>query len=295
MDSEPPGAARRDPGVLVLLCWWPAGPLCPLPFVFPPEPVSHRQHGHRHVDTCVHGHTHKRRHTWAAAPSREAGSRGESLRSRLCPQHPGAALSGAATSSEARRHPRTGLGHRGQGDVGWCVRSLPLLLCLDPEPGGPRESHTYLPSHIPHPADPHLARGSHVLGQMAFGIGRLGGHVISGKSLERRDPRLLGRMERVAGLRRRVVQPVFPELKRTRVSDGAAPGTQAAASVHAHSLPPEIPSPGHPAWEASATATSTCWDTGPCSGEFPERDRALHLSLTRALTTQPTCAPQNRL
>ena len=77
--------------------------------------------------------------------------------------------------------------------------------------------------------------------------------MISGKSLERRDPRLLlGGMERVADPRRRAVQSVFPELKRTRILDGAAAGTQAAASVHAHALPPEIPSLGHPAWEASA-------------------------------------------
>ena len=151
--------------------------------------------------------------------------------------------------------------------------------------------------HTPRtPLTQHLARGSHVLVQVAFGIGRLGGRVISGESLECRDPRLpLGGMERAADRRRRVVQSVFPELKRARILDGAAPGTPAAAPVPAHALPPEMPSLGHPAWEASAAAASTCRGAGPCSGAFPGRDRALHLSLTRALTTQPTCAPQNRL
>ena len=120
--------------------------------------------------------------------------------------------------------------------------------------------------------------------------------MISGESLECRDPRLpLGGMERAADRRRRVVQSVFPELKRARILDGATPGTPAAAPVPAHALPPEMPSLGHPAWEASAAAASTCRGAGPCSGVFPGRDRALHLSITRALTTQPTCAPQNRL
>ena len=83
----------------------------------------------------MHGHTQagtrgEQRPAWR----QEAGER--PLGSRLCPQDPGAALLGAATSSEAQQCPQSGhRGHRGQGDVGQRVRSLSLLLCLDPEPG----------------------------------------------------------------------------------------------------------------------------------------------------------------
>lgn len=141
------------------------------------------------------------------------------------PPAPWGRLVGAATSSETLRHPRTGLGHRRQGGVGRvCAHCLSFSAWIR-SPAAPGSLIPTFPHTSRTPLTQHLARGSHVLGQMAFGIGRLGGHVISGKSLERRDPSLLlGRMERVADLRRRVVQPVFPELKRTRILDGAPPG-----------------------------------------------------------------------
>lgn len=64
-----------------------------------------------------------------------------------------------------------------------------LFLCLDPGASGSR-SYIHLPSHTLMPASPtqRLASGSHVLVQMACGIRKPGGSVVSGKSLGHWDP-----------------------------------------------------------------------------------------------------------
>lgn len=173
----------------MLVASWPA---VTAPFIVSSEsvPCAHQgaHAGDTNVGTQAWVDTRTCRHAEGQHPagSQEAGER--PLGSRLCPQHPGAALPGAATSSEAQRCPRTGpgrRGHRGRGDVGQRVHSLSLSLCLDPEPGGPwgltpHTSRTSLTQR--------LARGLHMLVQRAFGTGKLGGHVISGKSLDHWDP-----------------------------------------------------------------------------------------------------------
>lgn len=161
------------------------------PLIFPSESVPCAHQGAHAGDTnmgtqaCVD--TRTCRH---AGGSTQPGARKQGRG----PWGPASAPSTLGLPCPERPRPRcpwTGpgrRGHRGRGDVGQRVHSLSLPLCLDPEPGGPW-GLTPTPSHTSCTSlTQRLARGLHVLVQRAFGTGKLGGHVISGKSLDYWDP-----------------------------------------------------------------------------------------------------------